>query len=49
VIEAPMFGFGFIYKYDKWWVQGHLIVECIWHKFSTQIEDQDQNQEEDEV
>ena len=49
MIEAPKFGFEMIYKHCKQRVQGHLIVECIWHTFGTQIEDQDQAQDEDEV
>ena len=38
-----------IFKYDKQRVQGHLIVECTLHIFGTQVEDQDQTQDEDEV
>ena len=49
MIEAPKFGFEMIYKHYKQRVQGHLIMECIWHTFGTQIEDQDQAQDEDEV
>ena len=29
------------------WVQVHLIKECFWHTFGTQVEDQDQHQDED--
>ena len=35
--------------HDKQTVQGHLIVECTWCIFGTQIEDQDQAQDEDKV
>jgi hypothetical protein len=49
VVEGPKFGFGMSQKHDKQRVQGHLIVECIWHIFGTQIGDQDQTQDEDEV
>ena len=37
-------------KYDTYSVHGYLIVECTWcTHFSTQIEDQDQTQDENEV
>ena len=44
-----MFGFEMVFKHDKQRIQGHLIVEYTWHTFSTQMEDQDQAQDEDEV
>ena len=51
MVEVPKFGFGLISKHDKQRVQGHLIVECSWHIFGTQVGDQDQDQiqNEDEV
>ena len=49
VFEVSRFGFGLICKHDKQRVQGHLIVECIWHTFGTKIEDEDQVQDKDEV
>jgi hypothetical protein len=49
LFEAPKFGFEWIYKHDKKRVQGHLIVECTWRIFATQIEDQDPGQDKDEV
>ena len=49
MVEVPKFVFEIIYKHDKKRVQGHLIVECMLHIFGTQIKDQDQAQDEDEV
>ena len=49
MFEVLKFGFEMIYKHDKQRVQGHLIVECTWHIFGTQIEDQDQAQDKDKV
>ena len=49
VFKVPKFGFEMIFKHDMKRVQGHLIEECTWHTFSTQIEDQDQAQDGDEV
>ena len=49
MFEVPKFGFYMIFKHDKQRVQDHLIVECTWHTFGTQIEDQDQSQNEDDV
>ena len=49
MIEVPKFGFEISKKHDKQGVQGHLIIECTWHTFGTQVEDQDQTQDEDKV
>jgi hypothetical protein len=47
--EEPKFGFDMSYKHDKQRVHGHLIVECTWQIFGSQLEDQDQTQDEDGV
>ena len=49
MIEVLKFGFDMSYKHNKQRVEVHLIVECTWHTFATQVEDQDQTQDEDEV
>ena len=49
MFEVPKFGFEMIYKHEKQRVQGHLIMECTYHIFGTQIEDQDQDQDKNEV